>query len=67
MFDCNELWEYNAWVEHYKANDYSALAFALDIHRGWSLQASDVSDYLRPVPLRFCGFLLMSFHLRQLK
>ena len=47
VFDHNERWEYDAWAEHYKANNeiYSALSFALDLHRGWSLQASDVSDY----------------------
>ena len=55
VFDCNEQWEYDAWAEHYKANDeiYSALTFALDIHRGWSLQASDVSGYPATCPFTF--------------
>jgi len=58
VFDRNERWEYEAWAEHYKANDeiYSTLTFALDLHRGWSLQANDISDYPATCPFAFLWF-----------
>jgi hypothetical protein len=57
-FDRNERMEIEAWEGYDQANyDIErALAFALDIHRGWSLQASDVSDYPATSPFVFLWF-----------
>jgi hypothetical protein len=55
--------------EHYKVNDeiHNAPTLALDLHRGRSLQVSDVSDYEATCPFAFLLFLLTSFRLQQLK
>ena len=68
-FDRNEQTEIEAWEGYDQANyDIErALAFALDIHRGFHLQVGDVSIVLQLVPLHFFGFLLTSFHLQWLK
>ena len=71
VFDRNELWEYEAWAEHYKVNDeiYNALTLSLDLHRERSLQVSDVSNYPAACSflVAFLWFFLTSSRFQQLK
>ena len=68
-FERNERKESEAWEGYDQANyDIErALAFALDIHRGFHLQVGDVSIVLQLVPLRFVVLCSRPSTLQQLK
>ena len=58
VFDRNKRTESEAWEGYDQANyDIErALAFALDIHRGFHLQVGDVSNCLTTCPFAFLWF-----------
>ena len=65
VFNRNERWEHEARGEYFKvsAKIDDALTLALDLHRGRSLQAGNVSDYpaICPFLVAFLWFFAHAF------